>query len=94
MRTTKRTTKFKRDYRREEMGRHKDDFKPLLSRALELLTQDLPLPSRYNDHPLKGKYKGLRECHLKPDFLLVYRKPKPDLLELVRLGSHSELELS
>ncbi|MGA9964633.1 MAG: type II toxin-antitoxin system YafQ family toxin [Terriglobales bacterium] len=43
------------------------------------------------DHPLGGEWRDHRECHLKPDLLLIYRKPNADLLQLIRLGSHSEL---
>jgi mRNA interferase YafQ len=49
------------------------------------------LPERCRDHSLSGKWKAYRECHLKPDLLLVYRKPDAETLQLVRLGSHSEL---
>ena len=94
MRTIKRTTKFKRDYKREAKGQHKNNFKLILGDILGHLVRDLPLPAHYNDHPLKGNYRDFRECHLKPDLLLVYQKPGKNILELVRLGSHSELELS
>ena len=59
--------------------------------AVDLLSGDQPLPQRYFDHPLVGEWKDHRDCHIKPDLLLIYRKPDASSLELVRLGSHSEL---
>ena len=47
--------------------------------------------ARYRDHDLSGDWAGYRECHIKPDLLLIYRKSDPDILRLARLGSHSEL---
>ena len=49
------------------------------------------LPGIYRDHPLAGDWAGYRECHLKPDLLIIYRKPNPETLRLARLGSHSDL---
>jgi mRNA interferase YafQ len=51
----------------------------------------LPLPSRRHDHELSGDWGGYRECHVKPDLLLIYRKPDAGTLWLARLGSHSEI---
>lgn len=62
----------------------------MLIEVLYLLLNDKPLPQQYKDHELIGNWKGFRECHIKPDLLLIYRK-NDDLLQLVRLGSHSEL---
>jgi mRNA interferase YafQ len=88
MRTLERTTRFKRDYRREK----KTD--PALDDALlpllDLLLSDAELPERLSDHPLSGEWKGFRDCHVRPDLLLIYAKAK-GVLRLVRLGSHSEL---
>jgi mRNA interferase YafQ len=55
------------------------------------LAADIPLEHRNFDHALSGEWKDHRDCHLKPDLVLIYRKPDADSLELVRLGSHSEL---
>lgn len=56
------------------------------------LRNDEPLEPKHKDHPLKGKYKGHRECHITPDWLLVYRKLKEELvLQLVRTGTHSDI---
>ena len=46
---------------------------------------------RTENHPLTGDWDDCRECHVRPDLLLVYRKPDADVLQLVRLGSHTEL---
>jgi len=51
----------------------------------------MPLEPQYRDHDLSGNWAGYRDCHIKPDLLLIYRKPDPDTLQLARLGSHSEL---
>ena len=63
----------------------------LLDAVIQLLATDTPLPARCVDHAMRGKMKGYRDCHIRPDLVLIYRKPAPDVLELVRLGSHSEL---
>jgi len=54
---------------------------------------DGPLAERYRDHSLTGDWKDHRDCHIKPDLVLIYRKPDEDRLQLIRLGSHSELGL-
>ncbi|MCX7894299.1 MAG: type II toxin-antitoxin system YafQ family toxin, partial [Burkholderiales bacterium] len=59
--------------------------------VLALLVLDATLDSRYRDHELAGEWAGYRECHAKPDLLLIYQRPDPHVLRLVRLGSHSEL---
>lgn len=91
MRTIKRTARFKRDYKRESRGRHRSTLDQDLRDLLSLLIADAPLPAKYQDHPLKGEWRDHRDCHLKPDLILLYRKPDAETLELVRLGSHSEL---
>jgi mRNA interferase YafQ len=91
MRAIKHTKRFKRDYRREKSGVLGKKLDALLREALEFLVVDAPLPQRYVDHSLAGEWKDHRDCHIRPDLVLIYRKPDPDSLELVRLGSHSEL---
>jgi len=91
MRAIRRSTAFRRDYRRESAGRHGRDLDGLLRRVVSLLVDDKPLPPANRDHPLTGDWKGHRDCHLRPDLLLIYAKPDPATLHLVRLGSHSEL---
>lgn len=93
MRTIRHTRRFKRDYRREQSGRHGKTLDAALLATVELLAADAPLPHRCFDHPLAGEWADHRDCHIKPDLVLIYRKPDDESLELVRLGSHSELGL-
>jgi mRNA interferase YafQ len=81
---------FKRDYKKiAASGRYSvDDF----LHVVELLAQDKPLPIKHRDHSLSGEWIGYRECHIRPDWLLIYKKSNSDKkLILVRTGSHSEL---
>jgi mRNA interferase YafQ len=57
------------------------------------LAEDLPLPDRFFDHALTGNWDGYRDCHIRPDIVLIYQKPNAETLDLVRIGSHSELDL-
>ncbi|MGC1157621.1 MAG: type II toxin-antitoxin system YafQ family toxin, partial [Acidobacteriaceae bacterium] len=82
---------FKRDYKREAKGPHRTTLDSALSPLLLALAADQPLDARLRDHNLSGDWSGYRECHIKPDLLLIYRKSESDLLRLARLGSHSEL---
>ena len=82
MREIRRSTAFLRDYRRERLGRHGRQLDALLTGALAQLAADLPLPAAARDHPLTANWKGYRDCHLKPDLLLIYCKPDPGTLEL------------
>lgn len=91
MRTTSRTAKFKKDYKREAKGQHRATLDADLRAVVPLLAADEPLPERLRDHALTGGYSNHRECHLKPDLLLIYKKPDEHTLRLVRLGSHSKL---
>jgi len=93
MRTIKRTARFKKDYKREAKGPHGKSLDADLLAVVSLLAADGPLPPKFRDHPLAGEWKDHRDCHIKPDLVLIYRVPDPDSLELVRLGSHSELSL-
>lgn len=94
MRTIKHTTQFKRDYKREKKSaRYRKTLDKDLLSTVELLVEDKPLPHRYYDHSLNGEWQDHRDCHIKPDLVLIYRKPDNKTLELVRLGSHSELSL-
>ncbi len=93
MRTIKYTSRFKRDYRREKSGIHGKKLDALLAAILNLLIEDKGLPPNAVDHALIGTLNDCRDCHIKPDLILMYRKTDDTILELVRLGSHSELGL-
>jgi len=62
-----------------------------LIEILQALAQDEPLSGKHRDHALAGDWKDHRDCHIKSDLILIYRKPDATRLQLVRLGSHSEL---
>jgi mRNA interferase YafQ len=91
MRRIERTTAFLRDFKRESKGQYRRELDPLVRQVVSLLVEDVPLPEKNRDHGLGSKWQDHRECHLKPDLLLIYRKPDADVLQLVRMGSHSEL---
>jgi mRNA interferase YafQ len=91
MRTIKRTKLFKRDYKRVKAGRDGMRLDAMLLDVARFLVIDAILPPRYRDHPLTGNWIDHRDCHIRPDLVLIYRKPDADTLQLVRLGSHSEL---
>lgn len=91
MRTIERSTKFKRDYKRESKGRYAATLDAELIAILTALVSDEPLEARYKDHDLSGDWAGYRDCHMKPDLVLIYQKPDADTLRLARLGSHSEV---
>ena len=83
------TSAFKRDYKRAkkrgyDMG--------LLAEAIRILQSGEPMPEHYHDHPLSGNYVDHRECHIAPDWLLVYYKTETVLvLTLSRTGTHSDI---
>jgi mRNA interferase YafQ len=62
-----------------------------LLEAIELLAADRLLPQPYFDHPLSGGWSAFRDCHVRPDLVLIYEKPDAHTLRLVRLDSHGEL---
>jgi mRNA interferase YafQ len=91
MRRIERTGAFRRDFKREKRGQHRRDIDSLVSNVVSLLAEDKPLSEKNRDHSLSGEWRDHHECHLKPDLLLIYRKPDAEVLQLVRIGSHSEL---
>jgi len=91
MRTIERSSPFRRDYKREARGRHRAKLNDDLMPVLAALANDQPMDPRHRDHGLSGDWSGYRECHVKPDLLLIYRKTDDDLLRLARFGSHNEL---
>ena len=93
MRTIKYTNRFKRDYKREKAGRYGKKLDAILMETVNMLAANQSLPWRYFDHPLSGEWNDHRDCHFRPDLVLIYRKPDEHNLELVRLGSHGVLGL-
>ncbi len=92
MKTIKWSTIFKKDYRRVKADpRYALKIDKLLEPVCILLVNDNFLSITYRDHALAGNWKGCRECHLKPDLLLIYDNTEPEILRLIRLGSHSEI---
>lgn len=93
MRTIERGGQFKRDYKREAKGQHRATLDADLVLVLTALAEDQPLEPRHRDHALSGDWSDHRDCHVKPDLVLIYQKPDAATLRLVRIGSHSELGL-
>lgn len=87
MLTPVRTSQFKRDVKRIQK-RDKDMAK--LRDLLGLLLEQKPLPDAYQDHALRGNWKGYRDAHIEPDWLLLYRAVG-DELQLARTGSHADI---
>lgn len=91
-RALKETHQFKSDKKRfERSGRY--DWEKMRSVVKELMN-DRPLDKKHQDHKLSGEYEGARECHVEPDWLLIYDKDgdvMTGILTLIRTGSHSEL---
>ncbi len=88
MKTLQPTTRFKKDLKRYKNNTAKLEA---LEEVLILLQNEQPIPKEYYPHILKGEYKGCMECHIQGDFLLIWIDTENDIIELVRLGSHSEL---
>ena len=83
------TTQFKKDIKlAKKQGKDTDK----IFEVVENLANDEVLDAKYKDHCLTGDYKDCRECHIEPDWLLIYKKYESELiLMLIRTGSHSEL---
>ena len=89
MLTIKYQAAFKKDYKR--IVKRGYDMR-LLEKVIELLANQEPLPEKNRDHQLSGDYAGCRECHITPDWLLIYEVADEELiLYLTRTGSHSDL---
>ena len=78
---------FKKDFKRAEKQRK--NLVPL-KMVIELLTEEKPLPQKFKDHPLRGNYIGRRECHLEPDWLLIYLIKNENII-FIRTGTHADL---
>ena len=87
MRKIENTNQFKRDFKKH------GSMDSALIEVLYKLANDEVLNPKYCDHPLSGEWSDHRDCHVKPDIVLIYRKVGIDILQLVRIGSHSELGL-
>ncbi len=87
IKTTSRTSQFKQDVKRMKQ-RGKDLEK--LKKVLQALVRGEKLAPKYRDHVLVGQYKGTRECHIEPDWLLIYELAESEIV-LIRTGSHSDL---
>lgn len=82
-----RTNRFKKDVKKmKKQGKSFEVFK----QVIEKLANDKPLEERFRDHKLKGEYVGTRECHVEPDWLLIYEESDSELV-LIRTGTHSDL---
>jgi len=83
------TNSCKKDIKRaSKQGKNID----LLFEIVDQLSEGKQLEPKYRDHKLSGNYEGKRECHIEPDFLLIYEIRESEIvLYLVRVGSHSEL---
>lgn len=88
MKSLKTSTQYRKDLKRY---RNKPQKLAALKQVLELLINEQPIPQEYYPHMLQGEYKGCMECHIQGDFLLIWIDEVNDIIELVRLGSHSEL---
>jgi len=87
------TTRFRRDLKREYKGKYAKVLEAALMPVVEALACDEELDFHYRDHALTGNWAGCRDCHIKPDLVLIYQKPDDERLVLLRLGSHAELRL-
>lgn len=89
MLTIKYHTMFKKDFKRIKKRGY--DISRL-EKIVELLANEVPLPEQFKDYNLSGNYNGFRECHIAPDWLLIYQVNNNELvLVLSRTGSHSDL---
>ena len=79
---------FKRDMKKQS---YELFFSEEWNEVTNALMNSKAMKEKYCDHDLKGNWKGHRECHIKPDLLLIYKKRDDGIIQLVRLGSHSEL---
>lgn len=100
MRKIETTTAFKRDFKREGKGPHRAVLGTELKQVITALAGDVPLATKHCDHALTGRWKDYRDCHVRPDLVLIYQRTESDgtpdnpaRLILVRLGSHAELDL-
>ena len=82
------STQFKKDFKK--LRKLPIDDLKLVFEIITKLENGVPLEVKFRDHDLRGNYNGFRECHIKPDLLLIYKTRNAELM-LARVGSHSEL---
>ena len=89
MRTFSRTTRFKRDVKlADRRGKELEKLKAVL----DLLIAGDELPAQFRDHPLRGNFEGSRDCHIEPDWLLIYTiTEKGSHVRFERTGTHADL---
>jgi mRNA interferase YafQ len=80
MRRIERTGAFKRDFKREMRGRHRAALDHELADVIAALAQCQALGAKYRDHALTGDWREFRDCHSRPDLVMIYRKPDPETL--------------
>ena len=90
MRTIERTHRFKRDYRREARVRHRAGLDERPAAVAHALAIDAPREPGCHDHALSGPWTDFRDRRIRPDLMLIHRKPDAETLPLVRIGSHAE----
>ena len=88
MKEVRKSTQFKKDYKR---FKNDTEFVKTLFLLVGLLAEEKPIPEEFDPYPLKGDWKNYMECHIKSDTLLIWYGKELATIELVRLGSHSEL---
>ena len=83
------TTQFRKDYKRIKKRGYNLE---LLKKVLDTLMDEKPLDAKHRDHALIGEYTGVRECHIQPDWLLIYRISQDRMILVAsRTGTHSDL---
>ncbi len=83
------SARFRKDYK---VVKKRGYNTALLAEVLDILCEEQPLPPKYRDHALTGNFTGHRECHITPDWLLIYKIEADELLlSLTRTGTHSDL---
>lgn len=88
MKTLRYSTQYKKDFKRYRNNPSK--LEKLLE-VFQMLENEIELPAKYRAHMLKGDYLGCMECHIEGDFLLIWFDSENDIIEILRLGTHSEL---
>ena len=88
MKTIRKTTQFKKDFKKIKNNTNKINA---LLEIVRKLANGETIPAEFDPHPLTGNYKNHMECHIESDFLLIWFDKNTDEVKLVRLGSHSEL---